>query len=220
MKNLLFALGAAVVTVLFIWYLCIPMYHAVMGLLPFAATGILAVGTPLLAVGFILGMRWLGRDTRKWGFEGYSPTFLFVTGFFSMFIRSFLVGKSTFDIQMHDTYFVFGGGHVEKGVAFLSGLFAAVYFFYPRLVHRQLNRGLGYLHFLLTVGGITLFFVTLDKMDQLSRRDFGVWRESISFSNHMMWGRWSGFALLFLGAGQVVFLINLGYSAWRGKKSI
>jgi heme/copper-type cytochrome/quinol oxidase subunit 1 len=225
LKKLLFALAAAVAANCLIWCLQAVLNYWVMGVAPvgglwvrlFSGFWMTLFGVSFLITVFVFGMRRLGRDARRFGFEGYSPAFLFAVGFFCMFIRSFLVGKSTIDIQVHDTYFVFAGGHVEKGVAFLSGLFAVVYFYYPRVLHRHLSQGLAYLHFWLSVLGIFLFFnaavILMDAfaVELTSRRIPGptVWIE---------WHRVADVALLLLLPGQVVFLVNLVYS-W-GRKSI
>ena len=55
--------------------------------------------------------------------------------------------------------------------------------------------------------GMVLFFVSLARVvDSIDTLD--------------TLGVYSGFAILLLGVAQVVFLINLGYSAWWGRKSI
>lgn len=97
--------------------------------------------------------------------------------------------------------------HADLGVAFVAGLFALVYFFYPRILRRPLSRGLGYLHFWLTVAGMVLYYVLLEKMFD-------------GLSAFVTWGPYSSFALLILGVAQLMFLINLVYSWVWGKKSI
>jgi len=84
LKNVLFALGAAVLTVAFVWYLVLPLHRAVTGLGSIAFWVIMVVGMPLLLAGFVFGMLKLGRDAGRWGFGAYTPTFLFVTAFFAM----------------------------------------------------------------------------------------------------------------------------------------
>jgi len=70
-----------------------------------------------------------------------------------------------------------------------------------------LSRGLGYLHFWLTVAGMVLYYVLLEKMFD-------------GLSAFVTWGPYSSFALLILGVAQLMFLINLVYSWVWGKKSI
>jgi len=127
------------------------------------------------------------------------------------------VYAATIDIQVHDTYFVFAGGHVEKGGAFVSGVLAVVYYSFPRVLHRPLHRGLGYWHFWLSVIGIFLFFnAAVIFMDTFVWEYFS--RPTLSHSVWIEWDKVANLALLLLLPGQVVFLVNLVYSL--GKKSI
>lgn len=144
-----------------------------------------ALGTGVIANCLYWSLLWLSQNV----ITGLAPI---VTAFFAMLIRSFFEG---FD------------EHVDLGVAFLAGLFAWAYFFYPRVLRRPLSRGLGYLHFGMTVVGMVLYYLLLERMFD-------------NFSAFVTWGPCSGFALLVLAAGQVVFLINLVYSCVWGKKSL
>lgn len=153
-------------------------------------------------------MRRLGRVAAvRWGFGGYSPLFLFTTGFFVLMLYPAFAGSSTIDIQVHDTYFVIANAHATRGVGILFGFAAAVYFYYPRVIRRPLQPALGYLHFWLTTVGFLLFFGTMDNFIGSSRY--------IEVREGPYWGKWSTITLLVLGAGLLVFLINLVYSALK-----
>ncbi|HVU95989.1 MAG TPA: cbb3-type cytochrome c oxidase subunit I [Puia sp.] len=213
----MFALIAAMVADGVFWCLQRILYDWVNLMPPMPGALVVLLGLPSLVTVSVFGMRRLGRHARRWGFMGYTPAFLFVVGFFCMLIRSFAVGKSAMDIPVRDTYFVFAGGQVEKGIAFLSGFFAAVYYYFPRFTRRPLHRGLGYWHFWLSVVGIFLFFnaavVFLDEFKESfpwRKLSDNVWIES---------QRLADLALLLLLPGQVVFLINLVYSGVWGRKA-
>jgi cytochrome c oxidase subunit 1 len=57
-----------------------------------------------------------------------------------------ILGDSTLDINVHDTYFVVAHFHLVMGISALYGMFAGIYWF-PRMFGRMLNKNLGYIHF-------------------------------------------------------------------------
>jgi len=214
MKQILFALFVAVVAAVFAFFLWWQMHYVIVGWPPFV--GALAVLTvPVLVGMFIWGMRSLGRvAARRWGFGGYSPTMLFAAAFFALMMYSFSLSEGhTFDIQVHDTYFVVENVHAPRGVAILFGLAAAVYFYYPRAIRRSLHRGMGYIHFWVTVFGLVVFCFALTTLQEpllyAPRSQFQY------YGTFLQWNDWGTVALLLLAAGQLVFLINLVYSALK-----
>jgi cytochrome c oxidase subunit 1 len=63
---------------------------------------------------------------------------------------------------VHDTFFVVGHFHYTLFAGSLFGLFAAIYFWYPKVTGRLLREGLGKLHFgLMFVGANVTFFPML-----------------------------------------------------------
>lgn len=92
-----------------------------------------------------------------------NPGMLFSIGFVSTFITGGLtgviLGDSTLDINVHDTYFVIAHFHLVMGISALYGLFAGVYHWYPKMFGRMLNKNLGYVHFWVTaIGAYGVFF--------------------------------------------------------------
>ncbi len=84
-----------------------------------------------------------------------NPGMLFSIGLVSTFISGGLtgivLGDSTLDINLHDTYFVVAHFHLVMGISALYGLFAGVYHWFPKLFHgRMMNKNLGYVHFWIT----------------------------------------------------------------------
>lgn len=80
-----------------------------------------------------------------------NPAMLFSIGMVSTFITGgltgIILGDSTLDINVHDTYFVVAHFHLVMGISALYGMFAGVYHWFPRLYGRMLNKNLGYVHF-------------------------------------------------------------------------
>ncbi|MFK6999292.1 cytochrome c oxidase subunit I [Flavobacterium oreochromis] len=83
-----------------------------------------------------------------------NPAMLFSIGLVSTFISGgltgIILGDSTLDINVHDTYFVVAHFHLVMGISALYGFFAGVYHWFPRMFGRMMNKTLGYIHFWIT----------------------------------------------------------------------
>jgi cytochrome c oxidase subunit 1 len=84
----------------------------------------------------------------------FNPAMLFAIGLVSTFITGgltgIILGDSTLDINVHDTYFVVAHFHLVMGISALYGMFAGIYHWFPRMFGRMLNKNLGYIHFWVT----------------------------------------------------------------------
>ena len=92
-----------------------------------------------------------------------NPAMLFSIGFVSTFITGgltgIILGDSTLDINVHDTYFVIAHFHLVMGISAVYGLLAGVYHWFPKMYGRMMNKNLGYAHFWITaVGAYGVFF--------------------------------------------------------------
>jgi cytochrome c oxidase subunit 1 len=93
-----------------------------------------------------------------------NPGMLFSIGMVSTFITGgltgIILGDSTLDINVHDTYFVVAHFHLVMGISALYGLFAGVYHWFPKMFQgRMMSKNLGYIHFWITaVGSYGVFF--------------------------------------------------------------
>lgn len=83
-----------------------------------------------------------------------NPAMLFSIGFVSTFITGgltgIILGDSTLDINVHDTYFVVAHFHLVMGISALYGMFAGIYHWFPKMFGRMMNKNLGYVHFWVT----------------------------------------------------------------------
>lgn len=117
----------------------------------------LVIGVPSAIKTF----NWLGT---LWGASLHLTTpMLFAIGFISLFISGGLtglvLGQTALDMVFHDTYFVTGHFHLIMGVAAVFGIFAATYYWFPKMFARMMNEQLGKLHFWLTFIGVYTIFV-------------------------------------------------------------
>ena len=65
-------------------------------------------------------------------------------------ITGLVLGQTSLDFFFHDTYFVTAHFHLVMGVASIFGMFAATYFWFPKMFGRMMNEGLGKIHFWIT----------------------------------------------------------------------
>lgn len=84
----------------------------------------------------------------------FNPGMLFSIGLVSTFVSGgltgIILGDSTLDINVHDTYFVVAHFHLVMGISALYGLFAGVYHWFPKMFGKMMNKNLGYVHFWIT----------------------------------------------------------------------
>jgi cytochrome c oxidase subunit I len=90
---------------------------------------------------------------------------LFALAFVSIFITGGLSGvflaQPAVDNMLHATYFVVAHLHLVMGVAAIFGVFAAIYYWFPKMFGRAMSEGLGKLHFWLTFAGAYCIFVPM-----------------------------------------------------------
>src|SRR5260370_9920575 len=100
----------------------------------------MAIGVPSAIKTFNwLGTLWGGR------IRFYSPM-LFAIGFVSLFVSGGISGpflaQPTLDIPLHDTYFLTGPFHLIMRVAPFFAIFAATYYWFPKMFARTMNESL------------------------------------------------------------------------------
>ena len=101
---------------------------------------------------------------------------LFALGFIAMFVIGGLSGvmhaSPPSDLQQTDTYFIVAHLHYVLFGGSLFGIFAGIYYWFPKVTGRLLNEGLGKLHFaLFFIGGnLTFFPMHFLGMDGMPRR--------------------------------------------------
>jgi cytochrome c oxidase subunit I len=154
-----------------------------------------------------------------------NPAMLFSIGLVSTFITGgltgIILGDSTLDINVHDTYFVVAHFHLVMGISALYGMFAGIYHWYPKMFKRMLNKNLGYIHFWVTaVCAYGVFFpMHFIGLAGLPRRyytntNFPLF-DDLQNVNVLI----TTFALVG-GVFQLVFLFNFFYSIFYGKKTV
>ena len=154
-----------------------------------------------------------------------NPAMLFSIGMVSTFISGgltgIILGDSTLDINVHDTYFVIAHFHLVMGISALYGMFAGIYHWFPRMFGRMMNKNLGYIHFWVTaVCAYGVFFpMHFIGLAGLPRRyytntNFPLF-DDLQNVNVLI----TIFALIG-GVFTLVFLYNFFYSIFYGEKAV
>jgi cytochrome c oxidase subunit I len=131
-----------------------------------------------------------------------------------------VLGQSGLDLSMHDTYFVLGHFHLVMGVAAVFGIFAATYFWFPKMFGRLMNEKAGKLHFYLTFIGVYSIFIPFHVMGigGMPRRysQFTEFRYLDSLQPLVLFVT---IAAILTAAAQLIFVLNFFWSMFRGKRA-
>ncbi|HTC93708.1 MAG TPA: cbb3-type cytochrome c oxidase subunit I [Terriglobales bacterium] len=178
----------------------------------------LAIGIPSAVKTF----NWLGT---LWGGRlRFTTPMLFSIGFVSLFITGGLTGpvlaQPALDSYLHDTYFVVAHLHLIMGMAAVFAIFAATYFWFPRMFHRMMSEKLGRIHFWLSFLGAYATFVPMHLLGMAGHpRRYSQLTEVNYLHKLMPLQMFISIAAFVTMAGQIVFLANLFWSIFRGKPS-
>ena len=184
------------------------------GMNPFVA-GFFMVWTKMISVP--AGVIVLSYIATLWrGNIRFEPPLLFALSFVVSFILGGLTGffNATIpvDLYVHDTYWVVGHFHVVLVSAAVSAIYAALYFWWPKMTGRMLHSGLGKLHFAGTFALLLFVFGSMHLVGLAGmRREIATYSPEYAVPN--LWISRAAFALL---AFQFIFVGNLLWSLFKG----
>ncbi|TMB56637.1 MAG: cytochrome c oxidase subunit I [Chloroflexi bacterium] len=131
--------------------------------------------TALIAVP--TGVKFFNWMATLWrGSITFATPMLFALGFLSMFliggISGMVLSSPPIDFHLQDTYFVVAHLHYVFFGGSVFGVFAATYYWFPKMFGRRLNEGLGKIHFWLHFIGFNLAFFPMHilGLDGMPRR--------------------------------------------------
>lgn len=181
-----------------------------------ATTVIISVPSIVIGMGLLLTL---------WGARIHFTTpMVWALGFLPMFAVGGFTGLplalGSTNVPLHDTMYVVGHFHFIAAPGILFALFAGIYHWWPRITGRHLHHGLGKAHFWLSFLGMNGVFIPMMLLGLagVNRRlyDGGV---SYAHANEVHWMQVaSTHSAFLLGAAQLIFLVNLFWSGWRGAK--
>ncbi len=166
-----------------------------------------------------IGTMWGGKIT-------FTSAMLNATAFVAMFIVGGLSGifmaATPVDMYIHDTYFIVAHIHYVLFGGSTFAVFAALYYWFPKLFGRMLNETMGKWHFLLTFlffNG-TFFVMHILGVHGHPRR-IASWEpyEFLRTPGVIGMNRFTTYCALALGASQLIVIANVLYSLAFGPKA-
>jgi cytochrome c oxidase subunit 1 len=187
----------------------------------------LSIGVPSAIKTF----NWLGT---LWGARiRFTTAMMFAVGFVSLFvaggITGLVLGQSSLDLSMHDTYFVLAHFHLVMGVAAIFGMFAGTYFWFPKMFGRMMNETLGKIHFWPTFVGVFAIFIPMHAMGLVGLpRRYSQFYETVNGKLEFIYHfneptyyliHFVTWAAIITVAVQVLFFFNFFWSLFKGKRA-
>jgi len=151
----------------------------------------------------------------------FDTAMLFALGFIVVFtiggLSGIFLAAYPFDWQVHDTYFVVAHLHYVLFGGSMFGIFAGLYYWWPKMFGRILNERLGKVHFWLTFAGFNMAFFPQHMLglDGMARRIY----------NYRDVGQWAEYNLVstigsyIMGLGILAFVVNVVITRKRGRRA-
>jgi len=165
---------------------------------------------------------WLGTMWK--GHIRFHTPMLYAIGFVSLFVSGGLSGpflaQPVLDIQLHDTAFVPAHFHLIMGVAAIFGIFAATYYWFPKMFGRMMNETLGQIHFFITLAGTYAIFMPMHYLGMAGQtRRYSQFTEVAYLQKLIPLNTFITYAAIITIAAQFIFVINLFWSMFKGPKA-
>jgi cytochrome c oxidase subunit 1 len=226
-RAMVFAMFAIGLLGFFVW----GHHMFISGMAPLTAAAFsvltLSIGVPSAIKTF----NWLGT---LWGARiRFTTPMLFAIGFVSLFvaggITGLVLGQSSLDLSMHDTYFVLAHFHLVMGVAAIFGMFAGTYFWFPKMFGRMMDERLGKIHFWPTMVGVYAIFIPMHAMGVVGMpRRYSQFYEIINGKEELIYQflkptpglvHFVTWAAIITVSAQAIFIFNFFWSMFKGKKA-
>jgi len=148
----------------------------------------------------------------------YKVAMMFAVGFLFQFLvaglTGIMLGSAPFDWQLSGSYFVVAHFHYVLVGAILFMVFAAFYYWYPKMTGRMLNETLGKWHFWLFLIGfhLTFDFMHIPGILGMPRRIYTYEADR----GWMILNMITSSGAFFQAAGTLIFVYNLIWSYFKG----
>jgi len=173
----------------------------------------MAVAIPLTYIVFVwIATMWQGKVR-------FETPMLFALGFMALFIIGGLSGlilaSVPINLQLHSSYFVLGHFHIALLGGAISGLFAGIYYWFPRLSGKEYDETLGILHALGHTGAVFLTYSPMFILGLIGlRRRVFDYPAGMDIEIYQL-GITAG--ALMLASTVMLFLYNMFFSILRGE---
>ncbi len=157
------AMALAICAIGFLGFLVWGHHMFVSGMSPYSSLTFSVLTMSIAVPSAIKTFNWVGTI---WGGKiQFKTPMLFAIGFVSLFVTGGLSGiflaQPALDNMLHATYYVVAHFHIVMGVASVFGLFAATYYWFPKMFGRMMNETLAKTHFWLTFVGTYCIFMPM-----------------------------------------------------------
>jgi cytochrome c oxidase subunit 1 len=151
----------------------------------------------------------------------FATPMLFAIGFLFQFLcaglTGVMLGMAPFDWQLHDSYFVVAHFHYTLVGGFVFGVFAGLYYWFPKATGRMLSEKIGKWHFWLFCIGFNITFLPQHWLGFL-----GMPRRIYTYAPGRGWELWSlvsTVGAVIQAVGIACFVWNVIYSLKYGEKA-
>lgn len=155
----------------------------------------------------------------------FNTPMLFALAFLPMFgiggLTGLPLGLNITDIPLHDTYYVIGHFHYVVAPGTIFGLFAGIYYWFPKATGRLMNETLGRIHFAGSFVCMNTIFMPMFivGLAGVSRRLFDGGQTYDFAQPILQWNVVSSWGAWMLGVFQIPFIVNFFWSIWKGPKT-
>jgi cytochrome c oxidase subunit 1 len=185
-----------------------------------ALNGYFMVATYLVAIP--TGVKVLNWIATLWrGHISFKTPMLFALGFLSLFIigglSGIVVGNFPVDYQVHDSYYIVAHFHYTLFGGMAFGIFAGLYYWFPKLTGRLYDERLGKLHFWLLFVGFNLTFIPQHMLGLMGmpRRVYTYDRGGLFEAYNLV----STIGAFLMAVAILLFVANVVKSVWRGTRA-
>ncbi len=174
-------------------------------------------------IGVPSGVKVLNWLATLWGGSiKYTTAMLFSVGFVLMFLMGGVDGvfmaSLAVDYQVHATYWVVSHIHYVLFGGSVFGVFAAFFYWFPKMTGRYLNETLGKIQFWVQLVGFNVTFMPQHFLGlQGMPRRIAIWQ-----SNRTDWATWnlvSTIGAFMIASAILIFLINFAISIRAGRRA-
>ena len=155
----------------------------------------------------------------------FNTPMLFALAFLPMFgiggLTGLPLGLAPTDIHLHDTYYVIGHFHYVVAPGTIFGVFAGIYYWFPKITGRHMSELLGKVHFWTSLVFINGVFAPMfvQGLAGVSRRLYDGGAQYSHAQPVLHLNTFISYSAFLLLAAQTVFIVNFVWSIFRGKRA-